>query len=345
MGDMIARTQIGTTGIELPELIFGSSALGNLYREVDIETKRSLVASWMSAYRPPVAIDSAGKYGAGLALEEIGEGLRALGVDPDAVVISNKLGWYRVPLEGDEPTFEPGAWKRIKHDAVQRIDYDGILACWEQGNSLIGAPYSARLVSVHDPDEYLATASDSTDRKRRLDDVIAAYRALAELRASGAVAEVGIGSKDWRVIEELASLVDLDWVMLAGALTVYDHPVELLRFIDDLARSGVVVINSAAFKAGFLVGGDYFDYRKVTRDQSPELFCWRDRFFSCCDEYEVVAADACIEFGLAPEAVSSIALNTTRPSRVAENVKSVRARAPREFWEAMAHRGLIEMVP
>ena len=41
----------------------------------------------------------------------------------------------------------------LKHDAVQDISYQGILDCYEQGNTLLGK-YQARLVSVHDPDEY-----------------------------------------------------------------------------------------------------------------------------------------------------------------------------------------------
>ncbi|WP_252734005.1 hypothetical protein [Pseudoalteromonas sp. C2R02] len=30
-------------------------------------------------------------------------------------------------LTSDEPTFEPGAWFNLKHDAVQDISYQGIL--------------------------------------------------------------------------------------------------------------------------------------------------------------------------------------------------------------------------
>ena len=38
-------------------------------------------------------------------------------------MISNKLAWKRAPLLTDEPTFEPGAWVNIKHDAVQDISW------------------------------------------------------------------------------------------------------------------------------------------------------------------------------------------------------------------------------
>ena len=35
-----------------------------------------------------------------------------------------------------------------------------------------------------------------------------------------------VGSKDWRVIRELADKVDLDWVMLANSLTVHRQAAE-----------------------------------------------------------------------------------------------------------------------
>ena len=78
-----------------------------------------------------MVLDSAGKYGAGLALETIGKGLDHLQIPADRVHISNKLGWYRVPLTTPEPTFETGAWIDLEYDAVQKVSYDGILQCWE----------------------------------------------------------------------------------------------------------------------------------------------------------------------------------------------------------------------
>ncbi len=64
---MSDRHPVGSTGIELPKVVFGTSALGNLYEELDVASKRHIVSSWFEEMEPPIAIDSAGKYGAGLA--------------------------------------------------------------------------------------------------------------------------------------------------------------------------------------------------------------------------------------------------------------------------------------
>lgn len=240
----------GNTGLDLPRVVFGATCLGNLFVAMRDEEKCELIRQWFAHMPKPVAIDSAGKYGAGMSLEVLGRELSALGISPTDVVISNKLAWRRVPLTTPEPTFEPGVWIDIDHDAVQDISYEGILRCYKDGCEMLG-DYPPQLVSVHDPDEYLDAASDAEDRKKRLDDIIGAYRALTELRDGGKAAGVGVGAKTWRVIQELDGHCAFDWVMFANSFTIMNHPPDLVAFIDSLASRNVAVINSAVTHGGF----------------------------------------------------------------------------------------------
>jgi D-threo-aldose 1-dehydrogenase len=334
---------LGNTGLRIPRLVFGTSCLGNLYEALPAETKLAISREWFEHVPAPVALDSAGKYGAGLALEVIGANLRELGVPAEQVVISNKLGWLRAPLRTPEPTFEPGVWAGLEHDAVQRIGYAGILECWEQGCELLGEPYRAQLASVHDPDEYLAAAASDAERRRRLDDVLEAYRALRELKQSGEVRAIGVGAKDWRVVREIAAAVELDWVMLANSLTIYRHPPELVELVASLAARGVGVINSAVFHAGFLVGGRFFDYRIVSPDKPADrqLFGWREQFYSLCGRHAVAPDAACVQFALSPPGIVAVAMNTSDPVKIARNVATVEAQIPQEFWVEAKAIGLI----
>ena len=342
MLNKIEVSPLGNTGLDVPPIIYGTSYLGNLYKELPWETKLSIMREWFSASDLPVVVDSAGKYGAGLALEVIGKGLKELGVDPGKVMISNKLGWYRVPLTTPEPTFEKGAWANLKNDAVQRISYNGILECWKQGNELLG-DYNAGLVSVHDPDEYLAAAIDEADRAKRVEDVKGAYKALFELKEKGEVNAVGIGSKDWHVIKELYEDVKFDWVMIANSLTLYRHPEDILSFIEQLYKDGVGVINSAIFNAGFLTGGDYFDYRLIDPDDpgDSERLEWRGRFFEVCDRFNVQPGDACLHFAVSPPQISSVALNPSKPERIKRNVEVLQTAVPEGFWQALKDNNVI----
>ena len=333
----------GNTGLKTPPVVFGSTALGNLFREFSYESKLETMRAIFEHLPKPVVIDSAGKYGAGLALEVMGDCLRELGVKDDEVIISNKLAWLRAPLTTPEPTFEPGAWFGLNHDAVQDLSYDGIKLCFEQGLELLGGDYSTQLVSVHDPDEYLDAASSLDDRKRRFDDILGAYTALGELKAQGAAKGIGVGAKNWKSIAEIDAQVNLDWVMFANSYTLYSHPADLLAFMDSLHAKGVAIINSAVFNAGFLTGGEFFNYVKLdpanTADQ--EKFAWRERFFALCAEHNQVPSEVCIQFGKSHPGIVALALSTSKPRRVKQNIDAMSVDVPASFWNVLKEIGLL----
>jgi len=330
--------------IKLPVVSSGTSLLGNLYKELPYEEKLAIVKEYINATpkNETPLFDSAGKYGAGLALEELGKCLADLGIKKEAVLISNKLAWVRKPLTTPEPTFEKGIWHNLQYDAEQKISYEGILECFRQGNELLGG-YIPQLVSVHDPDEYLEAAVNEDDLKRRYDDVREAYRALSDLKAAGEISGIGIGAKNWKYIEQIEKDVALDWVMIANSFTIYNHPKDLVAFVEHLHQKGIDIINSAVFHGGFLTGSDYFNYILLDR-QRPEhapYYQWRDRYYQICKEYGLDPAAAAIYFGLHIPGVKSIALNSSNPDRVHKNVEMGRLEIDPAFWTRLKAEGLI----
>jgi D-threo-aldose 1-dehydrogenase len=329
--------------IELPKVIFGTSGLGNLYVAQSDEAKCAIVAECIKHSAKPAVFDSAGKYGAGLALESLGKCLAQLNVNPQDVLISNKLGWLRTELKTSEPTFEPGVWRDLKYDAVQKISYDGILECYEQGNQLLNG-YNAELVSVHDPDEYLNKGESLQEVSERYQDIIAAYQALNDLKQQGKVKAIGIGSKDWRIIQQIAQEVELDWIMIANSMTVHSHPRQLITFMQQMEAKGVAIINSAVFNGGFLIGSDYYNYQPVSADTHPQLYQWRAAFYQLCERYQLQPAAVCASYGLNAPGVTSIALNTTNPKRVADNIAMASVKIPVGFWDEMKEQGLMNEI-
>ncbi|SEN42396.1 D-threo-aldose 1-dehydrogenase [Chitinophaga rupis] len=328
-------------GITLPKVIFGTSGLGNLYVALPDEVKLSIVSESIKCSPRPAVFDSAGKYGAGLALEALGRSLKQLNVSPSDVLISNKLGWLRTELRTAEPTFEPGVWRDLKYDAVQKISYEGILECYEQGNELLGG-YHAELVSVHDPDEYLAASKNGEEQAQRYQDILDAYQALNELKQAGKVKAIGVGAKNWQIIKRITDDVKLDWVMIANSMTIHSHPAELVEFMLNLQRQGTVVINSSVFNGGFLTGSAYYNYQLTDPVKDENLYHWRQRFNQLCLSYKIKPVQACVIFGLNAPGVQSIALNTTQAERVAQNVALPQSMIPEGFWEDMAAQGLID---
>ena len=332
----------GNTGLSVPPVVFGATVLGNLFVAMNDDEKRELIRQWFAQMPKPIAIDSAGKYGAGLSLEVIGRELKNLGVAPSDVVISNKLAWRRIPLATPEPTFEPGVWINIDHDAIQEISYDGILRCFEDGQSMLGG-YPQQLVSVHDPDEYLDAATDADDRNRRLSDIVEGYRALTELRDGGKVAGVGVGAKNWKIIRELDQHCQFDWVMMANSFTIMNHPPELLEFIDSLSLRNVAIINSALTHGGFLVGGKFCDYQPIDVDNPQHARClqWRDSFTNACEQHSVSPYKVCVAFGASHPAINAVALSTSDPKRVKTMIDAAVSPLDGEIWNTLKTRGLI----
>ena len=328
---------------DMPPVIFGTSGLGNLFVALPVEIKQEIVKQCIEHTKGKLVFDSAGKYGAGLALESLGQCLRALNVAPDEVIISNKLAWVRTELKTPEPTFEPGVWRDLKYDAVQKISYDGILECFEQGNELLNG-YIPQMVSVHDPDEYLAKAQSPEEDKKLYKDILEAYRALEVLKREGKTQSIGVGAKNWRSIERIANDVDLDWVMIANSMTIHSHPRPLLEFMKKLEDKGVQIINSAVFNAGYLIGGDYYNYKLIDPDapENKALINWREEYFKICAEFNIKPAEAAVQFGLMAPGVTSIALSSSNPKRVKDNIAMAEIAIPEKFWQEMISRNLMD---
>lgn len=342
MEKLLFKSEIGNTGVFVPPIVFGTSALGNLYKVLDAQTKLAIIENWFRWVQPPVVIDTAGKYGAGLALEEIGNGLRKLGITPAEIIISNKLGWYRTELTAPEPSFEPGVWIDLQYDAVQKISYGGILDCYEQGLELLGGDYTTEILSVHDPDEYLRKAENEHEYRRRMNDILEAYEALLELKEKGHAQAIGIGAKNWKVIRNICDRVKLDWVMLATSFTIMEQPPELLEFMDELQGRKVSIINSAVFHGGFLTGSDYYNYQKLSREEesSRSLYRWRESFYTICSKHSVDPADASIQYGLSHPGIIGVALNSSRPEAIQRNIRQLSSQIPNKFWEELQTSGL-----
>jgi D-threo-aldose 1-dehydrogenase len=131
--------------------------------------------------------------------------------------------------------------------------------------------------------------------------------------------------------------------MFACSVTPYTHKASTLSLLKKLGKQGVSVINSAVFNAGFLLGSDNFDYKKISRDTHPGEFSWRDKFNNICKEFDVKPAEACVQFSFLFEEIVSIALSSSSPKRVKSNISLAEAQVPKAFWQAMKSQGLISI--
>lgn len=154
---------------------------------------------------------------------------------------------------------------------------------------------------------------------------------------------VGVGAKNWRTIQVITRHIQLDWVMIANSMTLHSHPESLLEYMHELKNRDTQVINSAVFNGGFLTGGDYYNYKLVTGDnpEQKDLLQWRKRFFKACEQYNVLPAHACVQYGLNAPGVTSIALSTSRAVQVKGNIDLAAKKIDQCFWNALEEERLI----
>jgi D-threo-aldose 1-dehydrogenase len=118
----------------------------------------------------------------------------------------------------------------------------------------------------------------------------------------------------------------------------------LLNFVQQLHQQGTVIINSAVFNGGFLVGRDFYNYVLIDKN-SPEgkaLYEWREQFFVLCNAFNILPAEACFNFGFNISGVDSVAVSTVVPEKVKRNIEMATKKIPDAFWKAMKENGLLE---
>jgi D-threo-aldose 1-dehydrogenase len=296
--------------------MFGTRALGNTAEPIPEQTRRAIVAEWFENVAPPVFINAAVNDGAGL--ETLGRALERFDIAPEEVLVNIELG--------DQP-----------------IHYEAIRDRWQEGIRRLGEAYMPRLASLRDPGLYLLGAKTPTEHDCRFTNVLEAYRALNELQSAGQIAAIGVCSTDWRIVQEIDAAVKVDWVMLAGSLNLMNHPTDVLDFVATLAQRQIPVINAGVFHCGFLVGSSRYGDRIVSAESATDrpLCAWRKAFVALCHGHGITPAHASIQFALSPPGIVAVALNTSHPDRVAENVASVGDKVPDSFWSSMKEEGLL----
>ncbi|MDR3493934.1 MAG: aldo/keto reductase [Ancalomicrobiaceae bacterium] len=311
---------------------FGASGLGTLTWDIPDDVAQSILEeAWGLGFR---YFDTSPLYGFGLSELRLGRFLRD---KPRAdYLVSTKVGRYFVAPKPGE-TLDRGGWIRPQPlKPVLDYTYDGFMRSLEQSHNRLGVS-AIDIVYIHDLDRRNLKA----DFDRHYRDVLdSGFRALDELRRTGAVKAIGVGLNEADVATDFIRQVDADLVMLAGRYTLLEQPA-LDAFLPEAQKRGVGVVNVGVFNSGILVkppeaGGNY-DY-----GAAPAGIIERARSIKLvCDEFGVDMPAAAIHFGLGHPAVRSVLVGMSRQRAVAQNVRWYQADIPAELWTALKDRGLL----
>ncbi|MGW7427075.1 aldo/keto reductase [Streptomyces sp. NPDC054813] len=318
------RRTIPTTAVEVTELGFGASVIGNLYRTTTAEdAAAALDTAWDAGIR---YFDTAPHYGLGLSERRLGAVLRTRA--RDQYVVSSKAGRLLVPNENPRGVDTEGFV--VRDDLRRQWDFsrDGILRSLDDTLARTGLD-RLDIVYLHDPDDHWRQAADE------------AMPTLAELRDQGVIGAIGAGMNQSAMLARFLSETAADVVMLAGRYTLLDQSA-----LDDVlpaAREhGKAVVAVGVFNSGLLsrdrpTEGMKYDYRAAP----PELVDRARAIADVCETHGTTLPAAAIAFPLTHPGVINVTLGMRDPEQVRRNARLHQQRIPQDLWHDLRDRGLL----
>ncbi|WP_199540687.1 aldo/keto reductase [Paraburkholderia kururiensis] len=325
--------RIGRRDVEVTGLSLGTAPLGGLYRDLsDEEAQATVDAAWTAGVR---YFDTAPHYGHTKAEHRLGAALRRY---PRAdYVVSTKVGRRFVPrttpYDGSEGWQNP-----LPFQAIYDYTHDGILRSFEDSQQRLGM-VDIDIVLVHDIGRYTHGERNAHYWKQLTEG--GGFRALDELRSSGAVKAVGLGVNEGQVILEAMAEFDIDCALLAGRYTLLEQGT-LEDLLPACTARNVSILLGGAFNSGILARGVQGDLKFNYGDAPPEVIERVARLEAVCRAHDVPLAAAALQFPYAHPAVATVLTGARTPAELMENVGSFERAIPAALWRALREEGLLD---
>ncbi len=327
---------LGRTGIELTTLGFGSTGLGNLYRE---QTEGGAMATVAAAYAGGIRyFDTAPLYGFGLAEHRVGAALRRL--PKRDIVLSTKAGWRlarRAP--GEAPAGVSDSLFDGPAPFKPRIDYsyDGVMRSFEDSLQRLGTDH-VDILLLHDCDR--RNHGEEGYRARFREVMEGAYPALVALREQGVVRAIGAGLNEWEACADFAEAGDFDCFLLAGRFTLLDQS-SAESFLPMCERRGIGIVLGGPYNSGILatgaVEGAMYEYAPA----SAEMLERTRGIERVCARHDVPLRAAALQFPLSHPAVATVIPGARDVAEVEENLRLMTREIPDALWRELREGGLI----
>ncbi|HMB59427.1 MAG TPA: aldo/keto reductase [Xanthomonadales bacterium] len=309
---------------------FGSAPLGNYLRPLsESDCDATLEAAWDSGMR---YFDTAPFYGFGLSETRVGRLLKKL--DRSEYVISTKVGRLFEPCAEDEVNsgfFIDTPQLRFYYD----YSYDGVMRSYEESLGRLGID-NVDILYVHDVDAFCHDGREGSEAaiQSLLDQ--GGWRALTELRDSGAVSAIGTGVNEWQPCARLLELADPDLFLLAGRYTLLEQePIDHL--FPQCAEKGAGVVIGGPYNSGILAGLSTYNYAEAP----AEIVAQAKAIDAVCQEHGVPLIRAALHFVAAPEVVVSVIPGGQNVKETTQNAALLDEEIPSALWDDLKARGLI----
>jgi D-threo-aldose 1-dehydrogenase len=318
------------------QLGFGGAGLGNLYAPIPDEVARD-------ATRAAVELgvryfDTAPHYGFGLSEKRLGAALGELDAG-EHLIVSTKVGRKLAPRPRvDTNVARQGFVTPEPYESEFDYTYDSVMRTYEESLRRLQRT-RIDILYVHD----IGRVTHGEDHPRRFAEFMnGGYRAMCELRTSGAVGAIGIGVNETQVCEEALAHADFDVVLLAGRYTLLEQGA-LDTFLPLCERRGVRVVVGGPYNSGILATGvrrsGAVTYNYAAAPQ--EIVTRAAAIESICDAHEVPLPAAALQFPLAHPQILTVVPGMGTREQVRQAADYLKRPLPQQLWADLRAAGLI----
>lgn len=310
---------------------FGSAPLGNFNREMSEGDAQALIeASWEAGVR---FYDTAPSYGHGLSEVRLGRALR--GKPREEFVLSTKVGRLLSPKAKAEIDFTP--WVNgLPFEQHFDYSYDGAMRSIEDSLQRTGLA-QIDIALIHEVD----AATHGNKQPDVFEDAMkGAAKALLSLREQGVVRSIGVGVNESDVALQSIRRIDFDCVLLAGRYTLLEqYPLD--DFLPLCQQQQVSVIVGGGYNSGILATGSVPGARYNYAPANEAMLARVRRIEDLCREFRVPLKAAALQFILAHPVIKNVIPGCRSVKQLHENVDTLSAFIPAEFWRALQMLRLI----
>ncbi|MEE2708751.1 MAG: aldo/keto reductase [Gemmatimonadota bacterium] len=329
----IATRHVGSTDVEVTELGFGSAPLGDLFEDVpEDRVQDTLHAAWDAGIR---YFDTSPFYGHGKSEHRVGYFLRQK--DRNDFILSTKVGRVFTATP-DLSAFDKGLWNNpLPFDFYYDYSYDGIMRTYEDSLQRLGLN-RLELLLIHDLDPFFHNQAQINAYMSVL--FTSGWRALEELKSSGAIKGIGAGVNMMGMIPRFLEMVPLDFFILALPYTLLDQDA-LDEEMPLCEENNVGIVIGAVFASGILVTGATETATYRYSPATPEILDKTRKIQNICAQYDVPLPAAALQFPLGHPCVASVIPGAIRSEYIHSNLAHYQKSIPGDLWVELKQEGLL----
>ncbi len=332
--DPLARRRLGRSQVEVTQLGFGGAGLGDLFEVIpEAQAGATLQAAWDAGIR---YYDTAPWYGLTQSEHRFGRALYRQ--ERRDFVLSTKVGRTMHAVHHAE-SYDRGMWSgglpfRVRFD----YGYDGVMRSFEDSLQRLGIN-SIDLLLIHDLDAWSHRGPANVEAYLG-ELATSGWRALEELRDSGAIKGIGAGLNIKEAIPRFLDLFDIDFFLLAMRYTLLEQDV-LESVFPRCAERGVGSVIGGGYNSGILatgaVPGAMYNYAPA----GPQILERVKKIEGVCARHRVPLPAAALQFPLGHPIVASIIPGAISRAQVEQNLAAFRHPIPADLWAELKHEKLI----